>query len=249
MSTNFPGAAPNLHWRKQKWNLKVGVGRKFWKAVWIYSFADHFKAFVNVLCSSGSCLTKGFGECTLSQFIWLELLPEPNKLDWMCVKYMYLIFLFSSFLPAASCKGEQQSKFFVLLQNPFVSCLEGCVVRITLSLFHTIVACILLRGNSWLLSNKKCRYENVFCETMNGSLYFNFVESNMLSDAECCSLRQFSENDAIKQHWDRRLWRYSNKDLLRKGCYSLMKLTTAGFFDHTSKLVLMGSYKNPALKS
>lgn len=75
---------------------------------------------------------------------------------------MYLIFLFfPSFLLAASCKGEQQSKLFVLLQNPFVSHLKGFVRKTGFSFgscnycLHTLNSKLLLK--MWM---QKCLLEN-----------------------------------------------------------------------------------------
>lgn len=46
-----------------------------------------FHSCADVLCSCGSCLTTGFRECSLSQFlVWVEPFPELFKWGWMHVK-------------------------------------------------------------------------------------------------------------------------------------------------------------------
>lgn len=103
------------------------------------------------------------------------------------------ISFFSSFFCAASFKGEQQSKLFVLLQNPFVSCLKDFVMKISLSFGSHSYCLHALNSKMWSkLGVQKCLWEKLLL-----ALCFHFGEGEVLSVAELF-LRRFSKNDTIK---------------------------------------------------
>lgn len=157
---------------------------------------------------------------SVPRLVWAVSRTVRVRLNAWKINVPNISFFFPSFLLAASSKGEQQSKLPVILQNPFIFCLKGFVRKMSLSSgrrYYCLQTAIKNVGAKQ--SSRKPLM----------ALCFNFGEGDISAD-EWCFLRWFSKNGTINQSWDGRLWRYSNKDLLRKGYYSLMKLITAGFF-------------------
>lgn len=160
---------------------------------------------------------------------------------------MFNIFLFCFFFLAATCTGEQQSKFFVLLQLlslqpplPSLMCLgESVSVHFEMT-------------NVCDSAQRVCKCQRKqSLDYHHGCSFLTFRKGNiMFLRVGYWTVQRGCYSKEREQHWEQRLWRFNNEDSsAERGRQSDETQCSWSFWPKIKALMLMCSYKNPKLVS